>query len=143
MRNGAGVLAVLLMLAMACGAAPAAAQPTSEPPPPIPVPEVPAGTSALMFTDEPAIIDGHPMHPEAWSRTTDERVVRLHVTTGTPECFGVTARVHETADDVIVDLRSGTLPQAVERACIMIAVFGGLDVPLQNPLGERRVLSVA
>ena len=78
-----------------------------------------------MFTDEPAIVDAHPMNPEAWSRTTDERVVRLHFTTGTPECFGVTARVHETADDVVVDLCSGTLPQAVGRACIMIAVFGG------------------
>lgn len=142
MRNGAGVLAVFLVLAMACGAAPATAQPTPEPPP-IPVPEVLAGTPALMFTDEPAIVDGHPMHPEAWSRTTDDRVVRLHFTTGTPECFGVTARVHETADDVVVDLRSGTLPQAVGRACIMIAVFGGLDVPLQNPLGARRVLSLA
>lgn len=140
MRNGAGVLAVLLTLVMACGAAPAAAQPT---PPPVPVPEVLAGTPALMFTDEPAIVDSHPMAPQAWSRTTDERVVRLHFTTGTPECFGVTATVRETADDVVVDLRSGTLPQAVGRACIMIAVFGGLDVPLQNPPGARRVLSLA
>ncbi|MGB3354806.1 MAG: hypothetical protein WBB00_18800 [Mycobacterium sp.] len=143
MRNGAGVLAVLLTLAIAGAAAPAAAQPTPEPSPPVPVPEVLPGTPALMFTDEPAIVDTNPMQPEAWSRTTDERMVRLHFTTGTPECFGVAATVHETADDVVVDLRSGTLPKAVGRACIMIAVFGGLDVPLQNPLGIRRVLSVA
>lgn len=83
------------------------------------------------------------MQPQAWSRTTDERVVRLHFTTGTPQCYGVSATVEETAEAVTVDLRSGTLPQAADRACIMIAVFGGLDVPLQNPLGSRRVLSVS
>lgn len=143
MRNGAGVPAALLTLVMACGAAPAAAQPAPEPPPPVPVPEAFAGTPALMFPDEPAIIDVHPMQPQAWSRTTDDRMVRLHFTTGTPECFGVTASVHETAEEVVVDLHSGTLPQAAGRACIMIAVFGGLDVPLQNPLGARRVLSVS
>jgi hypothetical protein len=30
----------------------------------------------------------------------------------------------------------------VDRACIMIALFAGLDVPLQEPLGTRAVLSV-
>lgn len=146
MRYVAGIMVFLLTLAVS-GAGPAAAQPPPAPAPPpsvpVPVPEVSPGTPALMFTDEPAIIEVHPMQPQAWSRTADERIVRLHFTTGTPECFGVTAGVHETAEDVIVDLRSGTLPHAAGRACIMLAVFGGLDVPLQNPLGARRVLSVS
>ena len=95
-----------------------------------------------MFVDDPAIVDAYPTRPQAWSRTADDRAVRLHFTIGTPDCYGVTATVHETAEDVIVDLRTGTLPQAAERACIMIALFAGLDVTLQEPLGTRRVLSV-
>ena len=35
------------------------------------------------------------------------------------------------------------LPGAVNRACIMIALFGTLEVPLQAPLGDRQVLSAA
>ncbi|WP_156419143.1 hypothetical protein [Mycobacterium kyorinense] len=48
----------------------------------------------------------------------------------------------ETAETVAVELRSGTLPQAVGRMCPMIAVFGTLDVPLQSPLGDRHVVTV-
>lgn len=139
MRLRAGMVTVCAVFAT--GAVPTAtAQPTT---PPVPVAETFAGTPALMFVDEPTITNAHPMQPQAWSRTTDERVVRLHFTTGTPQCYGVSATVEETAEAVTVDLRSGTLPQAADRACIMIAVFGGLDVPLQNPLGSRRVLSVS
>ena len=55
----------------------------------------------------------------------------------------VGATVVETAQRVTVELRSGTLPEAVGRACIMIAVSGTLEVPLQAPLGERQVISVS
>lgn len=40
-----------------------------------------------------------------------------------------------------VTLRGGTLPEAVGRGCILIAVSGTLDVTLQNPLGTRQVLT--
>ena len=66
---------------------------------------------------------------------------RVHFTTGTPECYGVHATVAETAETVTVELREGTLPGAVRRACIMIAVSGTLEVPLQGPLGDRQVVS--
>jgi hypothetical protein len=137
---------LLSVLAVVCAllvgvAGPASAQPP-EPPAPVLIPETPAGTPAAMFVGDPAIIDSYPTRPQAWSRTADDRAVRLHFTVGTPDCYGVHATVHETADDVIVDLRTGTLPQAVDRACIMIALFAGLDVPLQQPLGTRRVLSM-
>ena len=42
-----------------------------------------------------------------------------------------------------LDLQGGTLPEAVNRACIMIALFGTLDVPLQAPLGDRTVLAAS
>ena len=138
----ATVAALAVLLSTVGGFVPAAAaQPTPGPPPPVPVPEISPDTAALMFVDEPAIIDARPMQPQAWSRAADERAVRLHFTSGIPECFGVTADVRETVDDVVVDLRSGTMPQAAGRACIAIAVAGGVDVPLHQPLGSRRVLS--
>jgi hypothetical protein len=93
------------------------------------------------FTDNPSIVDSHPLPFESW-RVVGEDVVALQFTAGTPECFGVHAIVHETAETVAVELRSGTLPEAVGRACIMIAVLGTLDVQLQAPLGDREVISL-
>jgi hypothetical protein len=93
------------------------------------------------FTDNPSIVDSHPLHFESW-RAVGEDVVALQFTTGTPECFGVHAIVHETPETVAVELRGGTLPEAVGRACIMIAVFGSLNVQLQEPLGDRQVISL-
>jgi Helix-turn-helix domain len=37
-----------------------------------------------------------------------------------------------------VELRGGTRPEAVERACIAIALFGTLEVPLQSPSATGR-----
>ncbi len=56
---------------------------------------------------------------------------------------GVHAIVTENAQTVSVELQSGSLPEAVGRACIMIAVSGTLEVPLGGPLGGRQVLSVS
>ena len=92
------------------------------------------------FTDNPAIVDSHPLQVESWS-PVGEDVVEVRFTTGTPECFGVHAIVHETPQTVTIELRGGTLPEAVNRACIMIAVFGSLDVQLQQPLGNRQVVT--
>ncbi len=93
------------------------------------------------FTDNPSIVDSHPLHFESW-RVVGADVVALQFTTGTPECFGVHAIVRETPETVAVELRGGTLPEAVGRACIMIAVFGSLNVQLQEPLGDRQVISL-
>jgi hypothetical protein len=93
------------------------------------------------FTDNPSIVDSHPLHFESW-RVVGEDVVALQFTTGTPECFGVHAIVHETPEAVAIELRGGTLPEAAGRACIMIAVFGSLDVRLQEPLGDRKVTNL-
>lgn len=105
-------------------------------------PEVPAG-GRMVFTDDPAIIDSHPATIDSWSRATTDDAVAVNFTSGTPACSGVHATAVETADTVTVDLRGGTLPEAVGRMCIMLAVFGTLEVPLQAPLGNRRVLRVS
>ncbi|OBG12622.1 hypothetical protein A5765_14825 [Mycolicibacterium celeriflavum] len=99
------------------------------------------GYQGVVFTDNPAIVDAHPMRAESFSRAADDRAIAVHFTTGTPQCYGVHATVQETPDVVTVALRGGTLPEAVGRACIMIAVSGTLDVALQNPLGTRQVLT--
>ncbi|WP_326548845.1 hypothetical protein QGN32_12415 [Mycolicibacterium sp. ND9-15] len=99
------------------------------------------GHPGLVFTDNPAIVDPHPMRAESFSRVSDDRAVAVHFTTGTPQCYGVHATAQETPETVTVELRGGTLPEAVGRACILIAVEGSLDVPLQSPLGTRQVLT--
>ena len=53
------------------------------------------------------------------------------------------ATTQETADAVTVALSGGSLPASAGRMCIMLAVTGTLVVPLQGPLGDRQVLSVA
>jgi len=111
------------MVLAGCGAPAASADPLTE------------------FTDNPSIVDSHPLQIESW-RAVGEDVLSLQFTTGTPECFGVHAIVHETPETVGVELRGGTLPEAVGRACIMIAVFGSLDVQLRQPLGDREVISL-
>jgi hypothetical protein len=95
--------------------------------------------SVTEFTDNPSIVDSHPLHIDSW-RLVGEDVLALQFTTGTPECYGVHAIVHETPQAVRVDLLGGTLPEAVGRACILIAVFGSLNVQLQQPLGDRQVI---
>lgn len=115
-------LAVVLLV---LSAAPSWAQPGTE----------------TVFVDTPGIVDSQPLQFKSWSRADRPDAVRVHFTTGTPECFGVHATVRETPSTVEVALRSGTLPDAVGQACIMIAVFGVLDVPLAGPLGERDVVN--
>ena len=102
-----------------------------------------ASADAVVFGDNPAIVDPHPIAFDSWSRVPGDRAVAVHFTTGTPECYGVHATVTETAQTVSVELQSGSLPEAVGRACIMIAVSGTLEVPLGGPLGGRQVLRVS
>ncbi|BBY45058.1 hypothetical protein [Mycolicibacterium celeriflavum] len=127
-------LAAVAGLLMAVGLAPVASAETAV------LAERP-GYQGVVFTDNPAIVDAHPMRAESFSRAADDRAIAVHFTTGTPQCYGVHATVQETPDVVTVALRGGTLPEAVGRACIMIAVSGTLDVALQDPLGTRQVLT--
>jgi hypothetical protein len=106
------------------------------------VPERPATGGVTPFADNPAIVNAHPQAIESWSRLPEPNVVAVNFTTGTPECYGVHAEVQETADIVAVKLRSGTVPEAVGRACIAIGVLGTLPVRLSAPVGQRAVVSI-
>jgi hypothetical protein len=124
-------------------AVPAGAQPPVPPTPTITqVAERPQADGFTSFTDNPAIVDPRPQAIESWSRLPDDRAIVVRFTSATPECFGVHAEVQETADIVAVKLRHGTLPEAVNRACIAIGVFASLPVGLQAPLGNRAVVSI-
>jgi hypothetical protein len=131
MRTAAAVVTGLILAATHGPSA--AAEPTAPP-------EVQLG--GVVFTDNPAIVDPHPMHVESWSRAANDNAVNVNFTSGTDTCYGVHATAQETEQTVTVDLQGGTLPEAAGRACIMIALLGTLEVPLQAPpLGDRQVLS--
>jgi hypothetical protein len=130
-------LALATGLALATWTAPAAAaEPTTVAPPEV------LPNPGVVFTYDPSIVDPHSMPVESWSRIGAGDVLALHFATGTPEYYGLNALVHETAENVTVELRGGTRPEALGRACIAIALFGTLEVPLQSPVGDRQVLSV-
>ncbi|MGZ4762931.1 MAG: hypothetical protein ACXVGO_06200 [Mycobacterium sp.] len=132
MRAATAVVLAGLVLA-ASEAAVARAEPTAPP-------EVPAG-GRMVFTDTSDLVDSHPAAIDSWSRAAADNAVAVNFTSGTPACAGVHATAVETSDTVTVDLQGGTLPEAVGRMCIMLAVFGTVEVPLQAPLGDRRVRS--
>ena len=136
MRAATVVLAAGVTL-VGWGAPAASAEPTAVAPPEVPDAE------GVVFTDNPSIVDQHPMPVESGSRVSNDRAVAVHFITGTPACNGVHATTQETADAVTVALSGGSLPASAGRMCIMLAVTGTLVVPLQGPLGDRQVLSVA
>jgi hypothetical protein len=128
------VLAVGLVLA--AWTAPAA---SAEPVAPPEAPDV----ESVAFTDNPSIVDPRPMPVESWSRVGNDRAVAAHFTTGTPACNGVHATTQETTEAVTISLSGGSLPASAGRMCILLAVTGTLEVPLQSPLGDRQVLSAS
>lgn len=123
------VLAGCCVLAGACGRGGAD----------VPVlPEEPTPAGATVFTARDDLVEPHPIPVRSWTRADDDRIA-VHFETGTPACFGVDATVTESDTAVTVALRGGTLPEAVDRACIMIAVAGVLELTLQAPLAGRIV----
>ena len=133
MRTATAVLVTGLVSVGICSPA-AWAEPTAPP-------EAPSG--GVVFVDNPAIVGPHPMRVESWSRAAGDTAINVNFTSGTDTCYGVHAAVQETGQTVTVNLQGGTLPEAIDRACIMIALFGTLEVPLEAPLGDRMVLSAA
>ncbi|MCU1641882.1 MAG: hypothetical protein JWN03_2157 [Nocardia sp.] len=102
--------------------------------------EAPQGQPGRPFTADPTIVNPHALQFDSWTRVADNKIA-VNFTTGSPECYGVDATTNETDKTVTVNLRSGTLPDAVGRMCTMIAVFGTLEVQLKAPLADRKVLS--
>ena len=105
-------------------------------------PERPPGNPAVGFTDNPLIVNSRPLPIDSWSRLGGGDALELYFTVGSPDCSGVHATARETPDTVAVELRVGTLPEAIGRMCTMIVVFGTLNVPLRSPIRDRQVLAV-
>ncbi|WP_051027401.1 hypothetical protein [Nocardia higoensis] len=104
--------------------------------------EIPEPQTATVFTPDPTIVDAHPIPFTSWSRLAPDRIA-VNIQTGTPECFGVDVSTTETDSTVTVEVRSGRRADAVDKMCVMIAVFGSVEIPLDAPLGDRQVLSAA
>ncbi|WP_280400988.1 hypothetical protein [Nocardia carnea] len=102
--------------------------------------EDPAADPGHMFTADPSIVGAHPVPFTSWTRVGDDRIA-VHFETGVPECYGVDAAVTETESTVTVELRSGTRADSTDKMCVMMAVFGTLEVRLDAPLGNRQVRS--
>lgn len=100
--------------------------------------EVPGDDFGTVFTPRPDLVSDHPTTFESWSDAGNDKIA-VHFTTGTPECYGADATVTETDTTVTVALRTGILPEAQDKMCILIAVFGTLEVQLQAPVGDRDV----
>lgn len=149
LRGCTAILALGVVLAVsACGSDGAAdpePSPTSVPAPastPATPSEDPAADPGHLFTADPSIVGAHPVPFTSWTKVAEDRIA-IHFETGVPECYGVDATT--TADDsaVTVELRSGSRADAVDKMCVMMAVFGTLEIQLDAPLGDRRVLSAA
>lgn len=149
-----GILVILaigtVLAATACGdtggtgAAPTAspepaATSTTGNPPSTPT-EDPAADPGHLFAADPSIVGAHPIPFTSWTRVGEDRIA-VHFETGVPECYGVDAAVTETESTVTVELRGGTRADATDKMCVMMAVFGTLEVQLAAPLGSRQVRS--
>ncbi|MEV0109687.1 hypothetical protein AB0H42_25580 [Nocardia sp. NPDC050799] len=119
--------------------------PTSVPAPantPATPTEDPGADPGHLFTADPSIVGAHPVPFTSWTKMAEDRIA-IHFETGVPECYGVDATATEDDSTVTVELRSGTRADAVDKMCVMMAVFGTLEIQLDAPLGDRRVLGAA
>ncbi|QCB50304.1 hypothetical protein E5720_05295 [Rhodococcus sp. PAMC28707] len=150
----AGVLLCILLVGCASEAttagrvdvdttsSPAATDPLRSPSsPPVPV-EVPVGEVGTMFESTPELIRAAPTPFESWSQISPNTIA-IHFVTGTPECYGADAKVTETDTEVVIALRTGTRQEAADKACIMVAVYGTMQMTLHSPLGDRTVVNAA
>ncbi|GGL42666.1 hypothetical protein [Nocardia jinanensis] len=111
--------------------------PSTEPAAPT---EAPGADPGQMFTADPTLVGAHPLPFTSWTRVAADRIA-VHFESGVPECYGVDATVSEDAGSVTVALRQGTRADATDKMCVMMAVFGTLEIQLSGPLGDRTVLS--
>lgn len=107
--------------------------------PPIPY-EVPADHEGTNFTPNDDLYMAQTTPFEAWTALPGNRIA-VHFVTGTPECYGADASVVETDETVAITIRTGTLQSAKSKSCIMIAVYGTMELQLDAPVGTRAVVN--
>ena len=142
-----GLTAILalgaVLVATACGsdetaapepgpAASATSTPAPAPEPGTPT-EAPGADPGRIFTADPTIVGAHPIAFTSWTRVAADRIA-VHFESGVPERYGVDATVSENDSSVTVTLRQGTRADATDKMCVMMAVFGTLEIQLDGPL---------
>ncbi|MCH8572194.1 hypothetical protein LSI54_12625 [Nesterenkonia sp. AY15] len=70
-----------------------------------------------------------------------EDVLRFHFYMGNFDCDGLQSRVEETEDEIAVAVITGTREGG--DGCSEEAVFGAIDVELENPVGDREVVDLS
>lgn len=102
-------------------------------------PEDNAASFGHRFTPDPTLIDPNPLPFTSWTRLGEDTIA-VNFQTGNPACYAVDAIVTETPDTVTIALYSGTRADAVGKMCTMDMVFATLELPLDSPLANRKVL---
>ncbi|GAB4589131.1 hypothetical protein [Nocardia sp. IFM 10818] len=102
--------------------------------------EAPADQLGRPFTADPNLVNPRPIRFDSWTRVAPDKIA-VNFQTGVPECYGVDATTTETDTTVTVALRAGTRADAVGRMCVQSLVFGSLEIQLQAPLGDRKVVN--
>lgn len=102
----------------------------------------PSGPGSPGPTPSPDILEPRTglvdIRPHPWHRAVSLGPRRLLVTFygGVEDCYGLDrVEVREEPDAVTITVHTGRLPEA--EVCIEIAVFQGVEVKLDRPLGDR------
>jgi hypothetical protein len=86
------------------------------------------------------------VHPVVWRRAEvlNERTVRVHFESGVAPCSVLDrVEVQYRPAEIAIGLFEGSDPGFPNAACIMIAQFKAVDVPLQEPVNGRRLVDGA
>jgi hypothetical protein len=138
------VLAVLCLVGLgACGDDPDATSGT-EPGPTSVAPGAPTTSfdertaPAEVVSPRADLVGERPTAPIAVAiDPADDRLVRVRFWNGVTACYGARAVATETPTSVTVAVFTGTIPEAVGKLCIEMAVLQELTVPLTAPLASR------
>jgi hypothetical protein len=119
------------------GAAPPDAPVTSSPVPDTPIPS----PTPRIVEPRDGLVD---VRPQVWDEAEplEGRTVLLSFYGGVEECYGVDrVEVDYRAQTVVLTLYTGRVPGA--DVCIEIAEYQAVEVHLDEPLGDRRVVDGA
>ncbi len=84
------------------------------------------------------------LHPQPWddAKPLDDRTLLVTFYGGVEACYGVDrVEVEESDDAVTITLFTGTVPG--DQVCIELAEFQGVEVTLDEALGDREIVDGA
>lgn len=110
----------------------------------------PAGKAGPGSTGDAEVVEPRPGMANTrtvnWdkSEVRSAKVVRVYFYGGVEPCSVLdSATVSETADTVLITLRSGSDPAKPGAVCIQIAKYKAVDVTLSAPVGDRDIVDGA